>query len=145
MIRLKEIRFQYCNEYYTCMSGFLWSWLRKEKATFQGQGSFFTECSENRRWKFREKSRNLFSGCRYLSIGIISVKTSSVHTQVGILDFKWQGWAKDYLGLKFSISGFFWVGKFWLVFFLLACEQQMYFLSPLLSPFAGYFFMGSLI
>ena len=40
MIRLKEIRFQYCNEYYTCMSGFLWSWLRKEKAAFQGQGSF---------------------------------------------------------------------------------------------------------
>lgn len=118
---------------------------KKGKGYFSRSGKFFTECSENRRWKFREKSRNLFSGCWYLSIGIISVKTSSVHTQVGILDFKWQGWAEDYLGLKFSISGFFWVGKFWLVFFLLACEQQMYFLSPLLSPFAGYFFMGSLI
>ena len=36
----------------------------------------------------------------------------------GIPDFKWPGWPKDScVGLKFSISGFFWVGKFWQVFF----------------------------
>ena len=37
----------------------------------------------------------------------------------GTPDFKWQGWLKDFGGgLKcyFSISGFFWVGKFWQVF-----------------------------
>ena len=36
----------------------------------------------------------------------------------GTLDFKWQGWWKDFFeGVRFSISGFFWVGKFWQVFF----------------------------
>ena len=33
------------------------------------------------------------------------------------LNFKWQGWSKDFLGLKFLIPGFSWVGKFSKYFF----------------------------
>ena len=30
----------------------------------------------------------------------------------GTWDFKWREWLKDFLGLKFSIPGLFWVRKF---------------------------------
>ena len=33
------------------------------------------------------------------------------------LNSKWQGWSKDFLGLKFLIPGFSWVGKFSKYFF----------------------------
>ena len=37
----------------------------------------------------------------------------------GTADFKWQGWPKEFLGMKVSISGFFGVAKFWQIFFFL--------------------------
>ena len=44
----------------------------------------------------------------------------------GIPDFKWPGWPKgSCVGLKFSISGFFWVGKFWQVFFWKPAPAQI--------------------
>ena len=48
-----------------------------------------------------------------------------INPRWGTPDFKWQGWLKDFLGLKFSIPNFFWgggvggggVGKFGKYFF----------------------------
>ena len=56
---------------------------KKGKSYFSRSGKFLQNVL-----KIWEKSRNLFSGCRYLSIAVISVKTPSVHTKVGTLDFK---------------------------------------------------------
>lgn len=38
--------------------------------------------------------------------------TSYFPTKEGTLNFKWWEWSKDFVGLKFSIPGFFWVGNF---------------------------------
>ena len=48
-------------------------------------------------------------------------------SQGGTPDFKWQGWSKDFLNMKFSILGFFWEGKFWQVLFWVAWFKKGFF------------------
>ena len=64
---------------------------------------------------------------RWLTLLCFSYKESimELNPRLGTPDFKWQGWLKDFLGLKFSIPiFFFWRGgeggrgrKIWQVFF----------------------------
>ena len=63
----------------------------------------------------------------------------------GTLDFKWQGWWKDFLGgVRFSLSGFFWIGKFWQVFFLGIQNQCFYSSCYITSCFLEIFMTGDL-
>ena len=55
----------------------------------------------------------------------------------GTLNFKWRGWSKDFLGLKFSIRGFFWVGEIGKYFFCVWLDLRTFALIVSAHPYCA--------